>query len=146
MSWSIITLGSMWAHAHDIEQVSFMYLAPIFLEQSDQYKNVPWLNKWKEYWKHHRSCYGNGCSDLDLESYLTCTERMNEFSHFLDQFSVWLNSLKDKLSDEYINRFLEGETYPGTCNVSSLLQFANTIKAVLRQDTTNQNVFKNVEA
>jgi hypothetical protein len=93
MSWSMIDYGEYWAHAHDSEQILFMSLAPEFLDSSPVFRDVKWLQEWKDYWLEHKDTHGNGCSDIDLSRLLSSAERITQFRSFLSGYKLWLGTL-----------------------------------------------------
>ena len=143
MSWSIIVLGDYWAHAHDTEQILFMSLAPEFLDSSDEFRQVSWLQDWKAYWLEHKSAHGNGCSDIALERFLDTELKIRQFRSFLAHYKIWLAAFGDAIAAADINAKTDVPfylIYTGPCSVDYLLAFATKIEDVLDGNLKNESV------
>lgn len=143
MSWSTIHLGEVGAHAHDSEQEMFMFLVPLCMDSLKDFRQPPWIQDWKAYWCEHRESYGNGCSDIRLDVYLTNTERVSKFRKFLAAYQEWLSSFGKEISAEFINSKLSSMSIQFTrpISVESIQAFASKIEAVLIQDLSHDSVF-----
>src|SRR5690242_1423294 len=50
LSWSMFRFREHWAHAHDVQQETFMALAAMYVEANPTYRAVPWLREWQAFW------------------------------------------------------------------------------------------------
>ena len=138
MSWSMIHFGDYWAHAHDAEQILFMTLASEFLDSSPKFREVPWLQEWKDYWLDHKVHHANGCSNIDLSGFLTSQDRIDRFREFLADYKIWLSTLGDSIPAGVINEKTAVPFYlhfTGPCEVRELVEFACKVDDVLRGNT-----------
>ena len=144
MSWSMFSFGAYWAHVHDIEQINFMALASEFVQASEKYKQVPWLQAWRSYWLEHMGNHGNGCSDLSPDEFLTEAPRIEVFKAFLVEYAAWLSAFGAEVPVAHINKLLalSGTKYQHPLKVETQLKFAKTIGAVLSGNEQDSNVHR----
>jgi hypothetical protein len=136
-----------WVHAHDFTQVTFMALAPEFIDSSNKYRNIEWLCGWKKYWVEHKISHVNGCADIDLNSFLTDSSRIETFKKFLHDYSIWVSEFGTEISPEIINSKinLTGMYYTKPCKVEDLTSFAGLIWDVISGNMDNNKVNKKTE-
>jgi hypothetical protein len=127
MSWSSISFGQHWAHAHDNEQIMFMSHAPECLAQLPGLSGERWLHEWAAYWIDHRINNGNGCTDLALDEHLDSAEKVRVFRAFLNEYKRWLEATPDE-------ELLDVAGYPMARR--RVVWFADLIGATIDGDTS----------
>lgn len=116
------------AHAHDLQQDTFMALAAMYVEASPAYREVAWLRDWQAFWIEAAGNQGNGCSDLDPQKYLTDEDRIGLFREFLSDYRSWVKATAASL------RLITGY------DADKLVDFTETMEAVITGDKTNPRV------
>lgn len=117
-----------WAHAHDVQQETFMALAAMYVEANPAYRAVPWLREWQAFWLRSIGRQANGLSDVCADGHLTDDGRVAQFRGFLRDYQAWLVASEGPL-----------HTAAGL-SADKLLDFAQTVDAVLAGDDTHPAV------
>ena len=144
MSWSTIQYGELAAHAHDNEQEFFMHLAPAFLNSTNEYKDIQWLQDWKAYWIEHRESYVNGASDIEIHSYLATPGRVSLFQNFLTQYKVWIENHGELIPLPTIRSFFspcDAKLITEPCKTAWLIAFVDKINALLDNGSSHPSIF-----
>ncbi|MFD9395984.1 hypothetical protein ACFWBB_36180 [Streptomyces sp. NPDC060000] len=117
-----------WAHAHDVQQETFMALAAMYVEANPAYRALPWLREWQAFWLGSIGRQPNGLSDVCADDYLTDDVRVAQFRAFLRDYQAWLVASEGPL-----------HTAAGL-SADKLLDFAQTVDAVLAGDDAHPAV------
>ncbi|MFC8433312.1 hypothetical protein [Streptomyces sp. NPDC057253] len=128
MSYSMFIFRAHAAHAHDIQQDTFMALAAMYVEANPVYREVAWLRDWQAFWIEAAGNQGNGCSDLDPQTYLTDDDRIGLFRQFLSDYRSWVSATAAPL------KLIAGY------DADKLVDFTETMEAVVIGDRTNPRV------
>ncbi|WP_035844154.1 hypothetical protein [Kitasatospora azatica] len=117
-----------WAHAHDIQQETFMALAAMYVEANPTYRAMPWLREWQAFWLRSIGRQPNGLSDLCPHDYLTDDGRVAQFREFLRDYQLWLIASEGPLAAA------------AGLSADKLVEFTETVDAVLAGDDTHPTV------
>ncbi|MFF7946295.1 hypothetical protein [Streptomyces griseorubiginosus] len=128
MSWSMFSFREHWAHAHDVQQETFMALAAMYVEADPTYRAVPWLREWQAFWLQSLGRQANGLSYIGADEYLTDDGRVTHFREFLRDYQAWLIASEGPL-----------HTAAGL-SAEKLVEFTRTIDAVLAGDETHPDI------
>ncbi|GGO94625.1 hypothetical protein [Wenjunlia tyrosinilytica] len=128
MSWSMFRFREHWAHAHDVQQETFMALAAMYVEANPTYRAVPWLREWQAFWLRSIGRQANGLTDVCADDYLTDDGRVAQFREFLRDYQSWLVASEGPLV-----------TAAGL-SADKLVEFTQTVDAVLAGDETHPTV------
>ncbi|MEU4040092.1 hypothetical protein [Streptomyces collinus] len=128
MSWSMFRFREHWAHAHDVQQETFMALAAMYVEANPTYRTVPWLREWQAFWLRSIGRQPNGLTDVCADDYLTDDGRVAQFRAFLRDYQSWLVASEGPL-----------RTAAGL-GAEKLVEFPQTVDAVLAADDTHPKV------
>ncbi|MDX2591611.1 hypothetical protein PV343_04890 [Streptomyces sp. WI03-4A] len=128
MSWSMFRFREHWAHAHDVQQETFMALAAMYVEANPTYRAVPWLREWQAFWLRSIGRQPNGLTDVCADEYLTDDGRVAQFREFLRDYRSWLVASEGPL-----------HTAAGL-GAEKLVEFTQTVDAVLAGDDAHPSV------